>query len=167
MAAGATYTQIATTTLGSAQSSVTFSSISGSYTDLVLVANTATNTSSNYYLIQFNSDTGSNYSSTHLRGTGSAASSTSYSNQTSIFTSIGSTISTTKLASIMTAHIMNYSNTTTYKTILSRDNNAGTEVDTTVALWRSTSAITSIKISIGANNFDTDSTFTLYGITAA
>lgn len=163
----ATYNCIATTTLSSAQSSVTFSSISGSYTDLILVANTATNTSSNYYLIQFNSDTGSNYSSTHLRGTGSAAGSTRYSNQTSVFTSIGSTISTTKLASIMTAHIMNYSNTTTYKTILSRDNNAGTEVDTTVALWRSTAAITSIKISIGANNFDTDSTFTLYGIKSA
>ena len=37
MAAGSTYTPIATTTLGSAQADVTFSSISGSYTDLVLI----------------------------------------------------------------------------------------------------------------------------------
>jgi hypothetical protein len=162
-----TYTPIASVTLSSAQSSVTFSGIPQTYTDLVLVANTATNTSTNYYLIEFNSDTGSNYSSTHLRGTGSAASSTRYSNQTSIFTSIGSTINTTKLSSIMIAQIMNYSNSTTYKTVLARDNNAGTEVDATVALWRSTSAITSIKISIGANNFDTGSTFALYGVANA
>lgn len=167
MAAGSTYTPIATTTLGSAQTSYTFTSISGSYTDLVLVANTATNTSSNYYLIQFNSDTGSNYSSTHLRGSGSAASSTRYTSQTSIFTSMGSTIDTTKLGSIMIAQIMNYSNSTTYKTVLIRDNNAATEVDAAVGLWRSTSAITSIKVSIGANNFDTGSTFTLYGILCA
>jgi hypothetical protein len=37
MAAGNTYTPIVTNTLSSATSSVTFSSISGSYTDLVLV----------------------------------------------------------------------------------------------------------------------------------
>ena len=33
----ATYEPIATTTLGSAASTITFSSISGSYTDLILV----------------------------------------------------------------------------------------------------------------------------------
>ena len=35
----ATYTPIATTTLGSAQSSYTFSSISSAYTDLILIYN--------------------------------------------------------------------------------------------------------------------------------
>ena len=161
-----TYEPIATTTLSSAQSSVTFSSISGSYTDLILVANTATNTSSNYYLIQFNSDTGSNYSSTHLRGTGSAAGSTRYSNQTSVFTSIGSTISTTKLASIMTAHIINYSNTTTNKTMLARTDRAGAGTTATANLWRSTAAINSITLDCGADSYASGSIFSLYGIKA-
>ena len=39
MAAGNTYVALATQTLGSATATVTFSSISGAYTDLVLVYN--------------------------------------------------------------------------------------------------------------------------------
>ena len=42
MAAGATYEPIATNTLGSAAASVTFSGISGSYTDLILITSTNT-----------------------------------------------------------------------------------------------------------------------------
>jgi hypothetical protein len=58
-----TYEPIATTTLGTSESSVTFSSISGSYTDLVLICavkNTANN--GDEVAFQLNSDTGSNYS---------------------------------------------------------------------------------------------------------
>ena len=61
MAAGATYTQIATTTLGSSQSTITFSSISGAYTDLVLVV-TAKVSSATDLWVRANSDSGSNYS---------------------------------------------------------------------------------------------------------
>jgi hypothetical protein len=66
---------------------------------------------------------------------------------------------------------MNYSNATTYKTWLSRNNRAsasnapGTEA--LVGLWRSTSAITELVIGLTGGNFDTGSTFTLYGIKAA
>jgi len=75
-----TYTPIATTTLGSAASSVTFSSISGAYTDLVLVG--AGTLASNLYLnVKFNNDTGSNYSRTELYGDGSSAASYRESNQ--------------------------------------------------------------------------------------
>jgi hypothetical protein len=55
MAAGNTYTPLATQTLGSAAASVTFSSISGAYTDLVLVLNIKS-TSSNYPTMILNSD---------------------------------------------------------------------------------------------------------------
>ena len=62
MAAGSTYTPIATTTLGSAASSVTFSSISGSYTDLILITNPSSATTDQSIYVQFNADTGTNYS---------------------------------------------------------------------------------------------------------
>jgi hypothetical protein len=63
MAAGNTYEAIATQTLGSAAASVTFSSIPGTYTDLVIVCTPLRVTAGAEELVfQFNSDTGSNYS---------------------------------------------------------------------------------------------------------
>lgn len=166
MPAGKTYTPLATTTLSSAAASVTFSSISGSYTDLVMVLNLKGTTALDYK-INFNSDTGSNYSNTYLTGTGSAASSGRRTSQT-YFQPENNGYVTTSLEQNTIIHIMNYSNTTTFKTALSRSNNASTGLDAFVNLWRSTSAITSIQIAaISTPNFDIGSTFTLYGILAA
>jgi len=175
MAAGSTYTPIATTTLGSAQASVTFSSISGSYTDLVLVG-VGYNGAADGYVprMQFNSDTGTNYSLTDLYGSGTTAGSARLSNQSNILLGyIAAWDTTSTQIGMFTAQIMNYSNTTTYKTALSRFSQAsGTSsgVDAIVGLWRNTSAITSIKIlgDTGASQtFASGSTFTLYGIAAA
>jgi hypothetical protein len=67
--------------------------------------------------------------------------------------------------------IENYSNSTTYKTTLSRINNAGgttgVGAEANVGLWRSTAAITSITIGGQTGNLSTGSTFTLYGIKGA
>jgi hypothetical protein len=165
----ATYEKIATTTLGSAQASVTFSTISGSYTDLVLVINWGESTSGDNSFLRFNSDTGSNYSNTELYGTGSSAGSQRRSNAT--FMDINRAIGGdgTNIYSNAIINIQNYSNTTTYKTALLRSNLAtGTYpgVDAFVGLWRSTSAITSITILPASNNLLSGSTFTLYGIKA-
>jgi hypothetical protein len=54
MAAGNTYEAIATQTLGSDAASVTFSSISGAYTDLIMVVNAITSTASEYMSINLN-----------------------------------------------------------------------------------------------------------------
>ena len=62
---------------------------------------------------------------------------------------------------------MNYSNTSTYKTVIGKDNAASIETDAYVGLWRSTAAINTIKISIGSSTFIAGSTFTLYGISCA
>lgn len=172
-----TYDKIATTTLSSAASSVTFSSISGSYTDLVLIINAATtHTSSTFPYLQFNSDTGTNYSATELYGTGSAAGSARDSNTAKGWIGFDVSISTTVGESISTVNVMNYSNSTTYKTWLARSNRASSALDyagtdAIVGLWRSTAAITSVTIknSRGATdyNFASGSTFTLYGVKAA
>jgi hypothetical protein len=158
-----TYTPIATQTLGSAASSVTFSSISGSYTDLVLVVNaTFSNASTANLLMQFNGDTTSNYSATRLLGDGSAASSGRVSGTYMMIGDINNAL----FSSII--NIQNYANTTTYKTALARTGFAGGYLGAYVGLWRSTSAITSVLIGYnGSGTFAAGSTFSLYGILAA
>lgn len=163
MAAGATYEPIATTTLGSAQASVTFNSFSG-YTDLFLVVN-ATSTANNNMDLRFNSDSASNYSRTVVLGDGSTASSNRASSQTFIRCTSDGIISTG--SSMQTVNIMNYANSTTYKTTIGRANNAAFGTDAIVGLWRSTAAITSLTLTLSTNNFSAGSTFTLYGIAAA
>jgi hypothetical protein len=155
-----TYEPIATTTLGSAASSVTFSSISGSYTDLLMVFNGALSVGSGL-TFQVNGAT-SGFSDTFLIGYGSSASSgRDTSASSSFFGDIGTTNSTAIL------NFMNYSNTTTYKTVVSRGSAAGNGVSASVGLWQSTSAINEIKILSPSGNITTGSTFTLYGIKAA
>ena len=170
MAAGNTYVALATNTLSSSATSITFSSISGAYTDLVLVCNVigvGANTDENCS-IQVNGDTGSNYSMTRLRANGTTASSDRDTSATSAIAGI-ITVKTTDdgTRSNVIVNFQNYSNATTYKTWLSRSNSALYSVQAMVNLWRSTSAITSIKFQINSNNFGAGSTFSLYGIAAA
>jgi hypothetical protein len=165
----ATYEPIATTTLGSAQNSVSFTSISGLYTDLVIISNGSSDNASYGLRIQFNSDTGSNYSSTRLLGNGSAASSARESNVSGIVVNGNGFGGANNLNTNSIIQIQNYSNSTTYKTLLLRENNAAAATTALVGLWRSTSAITSIIIynESGGANIVSGSTFTLYGIKAA
>jgi hypothetical protein len=171
MAAGATYEPIATTTLGSSSSSVTFSSISQAYTDLVLVMNYGMTSGSGLNTAgwRFNGDTSGStlYSQTILQGDGSSASG----NQTTS-TNLGLGLAYTSNNSIINANvilqIMNYSNTTTFKSAIVRGNTAGNAVTASAFLYRSTSAITSIEIVKEYTPiFCAGSTFTLYGIAAA
>jgi len=161
-----TYEPIATTTLSSAAADVTFSSIPGTYTDLILVSRAINTTGATSGSMQFNADTGSNYSNTFIEGTGSAASSNRNSNVTFALIYYNNNAATDGI-SVSIAHINNYSNTTTNKTSLTRFGTAGSLVGAYVSLWRNTSAINSIKIIAGGQNFQSGSTFTLYGIKAA
>jgi hypothetical protein len=165
-----TYTPIATTTLGSAASSVTFSSISGTYTDLVLVAASVLNASStNSVFLRFNSDSATNYSSTFLEGNGTSATSNRVSNRTVIDSGYNVGLSTTSVGQVI-FNIMNYANTTTFKTVISRfaqASGAAPGTSATVSLWRKTpEAITSIEVRCDVN-FSIGSTFTLYGVKSA
>jgi len=155
----ATYEPIATYTVPSAQASYTFSSIPGTYTDLVLIIQ-ATTISANYNL-RLNGDTGTNYSYTSIYGTGSAAASYRSSNNTVIgltYTSSGTPTSRIQ--------IQNYSNSTTNKTVLVRQDDITNAAGAVVGLWRNNSAITSITI-VSTGNIPTGTVLTLYGIKAA
>ena len=167
MAAGSTYTPIATTTLGSAAASYTFSSIPSTYTDLILIAgNLSAASTNNAFKMQINSDTGTNYSNTFLAGNGSSATSGRNANADSLR---GFDNPNILGPAVVTAHFMNYSNTSTYKTVLTRCSAAGYSTTAEVNLWRSTSAINSIKIffATSGNDIQAGTTFTLYGIAAA
>ena len=161
-----TYEPIATTTLGSATASITFSTISGAYTDLALVLNGKT-TGSGWVglVIQLNSDTGSNYSTTYLYGDGSNAGSCRESNQS--YSNSGAISESNPTPNIF--HFQNYSNTTTYKTWLCRASltQSGGWVKAAVGLWRSTSAITSIKVYHPTDSLASGTMATLYGIKSA
>lgn len=162
----ATYEPIATTTLGSAASSITFSSISSAYTDLRLVVTVkASSAGAALARLQFNSDTATNYSYTRLGGDGATATSARTSNNDTLGTGAGSVPASG--IGLYTFDIFSYAGST-YKTALvsqSTDANGSGTVYTAVGLWRSTSAINSINI--GLLNGDTGTTATLYGIKAA
>lgn len=168
MAAGSTYTPIATYTAPSNQADYTFTSIPSTYTDLVLVV--AGQVSSNVSLaLRINGDTATNYSTTELYGDGTNKGSTRATSDSQItVASIVAQINTGNQW-VSTLHFMNYANTTTNKTVLMRTSAPATIVNAAVGLYRSTSAISSIKFMGYANTsgFTTGTTFTLYGITAA
>jgi len=157
----ATYTPIASTTLGTATSTVTFSSIPQTYTDLVLIFQAKMATSSQPSNLQFNSDTGTNYSYTRIYGNGSSA----ISDRGSGGTNIDAAFVYNTDFTIVSLQIQNYTNSTTYKSTLSRWNNS-TFTGATVGLWRNTNAITSLSLNGNSFNYIAGSTFTLYGIKA-
>ena len=168
MPAGNTYEAIATQTLGSAAASVTFSSIPATYTDLVVVVSASPSTTVYMGYGELNGDTGSNYSETLLYGTGSAAGSARETSRPNLYFGNWTTQNTTSSRVVYIINIMNYANTTTYKTLLSRASDSTTEVNAVVNLWRSTAAINSFRLYLGgAGNFVAGSTFSLYGIKAA
>jgi hypothetical protein len=168
MAAGATYTSIASNTLSSAASSVSFTSISGAYTDLVLIINSGSSAYGTDWTCRVNGDSSALYSRTVLAGTGSVANSSSVSGGTYTRLNGSGFNDTPTNTTVGITHFMNYSNATNYKTILSRSGNAANGVSVVVSLWRSTAAITSIEVFTNdVSTYNSGATFSLYGIAAA
>ena len=156
----ATYDKIASQTLGSAATTISFTSIPATYTDVVMVL-AGIYTATNYINVRVNNDGGSNYSFTYLRGDISSATSGRNSNQ-----SFGFGI--TESATNAIFQFQNYSNTTTNKTVLFRSGRASDDTRASVGLWRSTAAINRIDLyHDSTNGFNTGTMVTLYGIKAA
>lgn len=157
-----TYEPIATTTVSSSVANVTFSSIASTYTDLYLViSNYGNATAGTDIFMRFNSDSGTNYSVTFIYGTGSSALSSRTTNASGLRMGYNNNYDP-----MLRINIMNYANTTTNKTVLSRDDAAGNVTEATVGLWRSTAAINAVTILASSGNL-TAGTYTLYGIKAA
>ena len=161
------YEVISTQTLGSAVETVTFSSIPQTYTDLVVVVNAFSSATSDLYLT-FNSDSAANYSRTVLWGNGTSAGSVRSSSANFIALTYYGRVWDNQGTSVHTVNIMNYSNTTTNKTVLARASSQQEGVEATVGMWNSTAAITSMTFDlVSTRTFSVGSTLTLYGIKAA
>lgn len=145
---------VAGTTLTSASSSVSFTGIPGTYTDLIV--NVLTTVSGPDILLQFNSDTGTNYGRTYIFGTGATAGSGRNSNATSIALGAPGT------SRMIVAHVMSYANTNGFKSVPWLVGSAADDVAALVGLWRSTAAITSLTIS--GPTYPIGSTFTVWGV---
>ena len=163
----ATFEKIATTTLGSAASAITFNSIGSGYTDLrisfAIIGGAGT---AGQFDITYNNDTSSLYSITRLYGDGSARGSNRYSG-TALYPCNNSFSSTPPV--FATIDLFSYAGST-FKTALieySNDANGSGSVERSVGLYRSTSAITRIDLGGVGGTFAIGTTATLYGILKA
>ena len=170
------YESIATVTVGGGgASTVTFSSIVGTYKHLQVRYLAQTNRGTygtDNILIRLNSDTGSNYSFHALTGDGASATASAGTSTTQFLSqATGSGASTTYGAGVM--DLLEYANTNIYKTsrILSGADHNGTiagyggQILFSSGGWRSTSAVTTIQFRPEFGSaFTANSQFALYGI---
>lgn len=166
------YESIATVTVGAGgSSSISFSSIPSTYKHLQVrgIARTSRASTQDALGMQFNSDTGSNYSRHQLNGDGTSATADAGTSTTSMqinrFTASSATANN---FGVLVADILDYSNTNKYKTVRTLggyDDNGSGFITLNSGLWMSTSAVSTITlISINAANFAQYSSFALYGI---
>ena len=156
-----TYDLLDSTTLTSSASSVTFSSISQDYRDLVLVVSGFKETSGLLLpTLWLNGDTtSSNYNQVIMEGTGSSAFSST--NQPIVMCNYGYFTNTSP--AVIVSQIMDYSATDKHTTVLNRANNAANGVHANAGRWSNTAAITQLQV-YATSNFAAGSTFYLYGI---
>ena len=158
--------------LTSSASSVTFSSIPSDYKHLQIRMahrNTRTGSGNGLMVLEFNSDTGANYSMHELLGNGSSVTSdaTYAVNQNFMGLAFSPEASNTTSAFAGTVvDILDYANTTKNKTVRSLGGVAAStnRISLISGHWRSTSAVTSIKMYVFSGNLVTGSRFSLYGV---
>jgi hypothetical protein len=165
---------IQTVTVGAGgASSIDFTSIPQTYTDLVIrVSTRSTDSGDNAFGLRFNGSSTAAYSMRRLWGNGSGAfsgSSTSVNNMEGILgvNPSGSTASTFGNVEI---YIPNYtsSNNKSVSIDAVNENNATTAyAELYAGLWSNTSAITQVTLGYMTGNFVQYSTATLYGVTSA
>jgi hypothetical protein len=163
-----TYQFIGSVTVGSGgASSMAFSSIPGTYTDLEVLVSGRTTGGGNGLDITFNSNT-SNYTNSTLQGSGTTVGSYgTYNRLAGLVTralEIANSFGSTRI------YIPNYagSNNKSYSADgFSEDNSPTAYMTLTGGLWSNTSAITSISLSPMDGNFVQHSTAYLYGISNA
>jgi hypothetical protein len=163
-----TYDLIASTTLTSASTSITFSTIPTKYQDIKLVASIIGDGVGKANQIFFNSDTtGTNYKTTRVFSTYSVNTGDRVTNNGILggWTTDGS--KQDKVGYLIVADIFSYNNSSIKKSVIARVTDpAGRYYGMTVGFWTSTNAITNIEYRT-ASNMPIGSTVSIYGIEKA
>ena len=173
MPAQSTYTPIATYTSTGSTAQFLFTSIPQTYTDLVLVFYArSTYAITNHQVYMQLNGASTNYSNTTMLSDGASATSSRTTGQTGIYPGgLPGASSTAGIFGAQWMQIMNYTNTTTFKTVTTRtssDTNGAGNTQYSAGLWRSTAAITQIVVqNVDGTTWVSGSMATLYGITAA
>jgi hypothetical protein len=152
---------LANLTLGSSASTVTFSSISGSYRDLMLITNITPSGAMGAILLRANGDTGLNYPTVYMSGNGSTAASGT-ANPAGFF---GAYVTGTSRINV-SWEILDYIATDKHKTSIGKQYSAAEGVQAFVSRWANTSAITNLTVFADSSTFAAGSSFALYGISA-
>jgi hypothetical protein len=169
------YESIATVTVSSSVSTISFTSIPSTFKHLqirFLARCSRTDYTVAALFARFNSDSGSNYSGHYLGGNGSSAFAYGGANYT--FAPAGLASGANVSASIFSGgviDVLDYQNTNKYKTVRSlagfnyNTSGSGDEVNLQSGSWRNTNAITSIDFTLETGaTFSQYSQFALYGI---
>jgi len=168
-----TYTKIATVTVGSGgASSIAFSSIPNTFTDIKLVISARTNQSAynDNSIVLFNSDAGANYTSRRLNAEGSTVDSSTATSQNGFYyLNFNGSSATSNTFCNNEMYIPNYtsSNQKSFSVDRAIENNSSTLnlISIFAGIWTGTAAITSISIApYYGTLFVQHSTATLYGI---
>ena len=156
--ATATYTPLATLTLASPQANITFSSISQSYRDLVIIGWLPSYPSNPRMTLL--GDASANYNYVYLSGNGSTAATTSNTGASYFnFPQSGNNLNL-----MFQINIMDYSATDKHKSGSIRTN--GSAVEFYTIRYANAAAITNFLIGIAAGSLPTGTVMTLYGIAA-
>ena len=159
------YDSLATVTVGTAVSSITFAGIPAGYKHLQIRGISKGATSTTNATFQFNGDTGSNYSYHLLYGQGSTANAAGAGSNTFIY--LGTQSATASTFSTQIIDILDYSSTSKNKTVrclVGYENNSAGEVGIFSGAWNNSStAINSITFSL-STSFQQYSSFALYGV---
>lgn len=158
---------IQTTILASSTSSVTISSIPSTYRHLQLRILTRDSANSfDYMVFRLNGDSGNNYARHLLRGNGTSLFSSANTTLSNGF--LGTIANNTNTFSATIADILNYSSTTSNKTIrsLSGQHSTTNMIGLYSGLWMNTAAVNSLTVTSnnGSVSFVAGSRFSLYGI---
>lgn len=164
-----TYEPITTQTLSSSTNYIDFTSIPQTYTDLVIVVgNAKTSVNTDSPTLGFNGDTGTNYSLTYITGNGSTAGSARQTNSSYSQDYLASSSMSSTNPGQLIINVFDYTNTAKHKAALTRVGTASNATELFLNLWRSTAAITTIRLGVqGSDLWQAGTMFTMYGIKAA
>jgi hypothetical protein len=164
-----TYEAVATFTVPTGQTEVLFTAIPQTYTDLFIVVQSTQSGQDGLDMRVGNGsiDTGNNYVWINISsGTSGTIGTAKLNNYPAMEIGLNGSTQNSILV-----NLMNYSNTTTYKSYFSRGGNvgwAGGRIQAHTGNWRNTAAINQINFrSGGGGNLLAGNTFTIYGIKAA